>query len=338
MFLAPAFVTVNPSYIEPGVIMKYNQASGAFRLLHGGRPEIRLSEVDKAVYIKALDVRTKAAVGQNAYEMLPSVDVIADYISTPTYYVRNRFDFNHIDSAAAGTWGVSIDAALRLGSRQGIFQQLRNQLLFGVNANEGIVNMAGATSVSLPPDTNGNQTLGTYDNGQLAFYFMGLILGNETRMFQLGMEPLHTVIIGPQRILGPMQKQNIVQLVQFQRPGAGTMTTAGTISEIAAMTGDTIEWGYDDTLIGQGASGADLVIVLMPSVKNPKKMDAIDTNEFARLAPGLEATTIMYMDMAAPKEIRSPLPGGAVDVLLETLSTSGWGVRPEGCTLLSINP
>lgn len=337
MFIAPPFVTINPSFIAPEVIMKYNQASGAFRLLHGARPEVRLSETDKAVYIRALDVRTKAAVGQQTYEQLPSVDVIGSYFSTPTYWVRNRFEFNHHDSAAAGTWGVSIDSALRDGSRQGIFQQLRNQLIFGVQGSngEGIINAPGATSVSLPPDSNGNDTLATYDNGQLAFYINTLILNNQTRMYQLGMGPLHTVICGPQRILGNMMI-NIVQLTQFQRSGAGTMSTTGTIEEIARMNDGTIEWCFDDTLIGQGAGGTDMVIITMPSVKNPKQQHEINTNEFAKLMPGMEATNIMYMDMAAPKEIRSPLAGGAIDVLLEQLSTSGWVIRPEATTLLSI--
>lgn len=342
MFIAPAQVKVHPSYTAPETILRYNQASGAFRLLHGARPEIRLGEADVAAYMNTLDVRTKAAAGQNTYEMLPSVVVVGGFISTPAYFVRNRYEFNHHDAAAASTYNVSIDSALRLGSRQGIFQQLRNMELFGVKASsgEGIINTPGATAVVLPPDTNGNFTFLTYDNGQLAFYFMGLIVGNQTRMFQVGMEPLHTVILGPQRILAPMMKQNIVQLVQFQREGAGTMTTAGTMTEIAKMTEDTIEYVYDDTLIGQGQSNngnpTDLVIVSMPTVKDPGQVDQINTNEFAKLMPGYTGTTVQFMDMSGPREIRAPLPGGAVDVVLEQKSTAGWCIRPEALTLLSI--
>lgn len=339
MFLAPSQVKIHPSYTAPELVLKYNQVSGAFRLLHGGRPEVRLGEGDLAVYIKALDVRTKAAVGQQAYELLPSVDVIASYISTPTYLIRNRFEFNHHDTAAAGTWGVSLDSALALGSRQAINQQLRSQLIWGVQSSngEGIANMPGAYAVSLPPDSNGNDTLVTYDNGQLAIAFLGYILGNQIRMYQLGQDPLHTVICGPQRILGTMAKQNVVQLTSYQRAGAGVATTGGMIKEVTEMSDDTIEWCFDDTLIGQGAGGTDLVIITQPTVKNPERKEApIDTNEFSRLMPGLDATTIMFMDMAAPREIRAPLPFGAVDVGLELRATSGWGIRPEGTTLLSI--
>jgi hypothetical protein len=40
--------------------------------------------------------------------------------------------------------------------------------------------------------------------------------------------------------------------------------------------------------------------------------------------------------MAAPREIPTPLAGGAIDVLSEWRVTSGWGVRPECVTILSM--
>jgi hypothetical protein len=49
--------------------------------------------------------------------------------------------------AAAGGWNVALPEAQRLGMRQGIFQQLRNCLLYGMNpaGGEGLLNTAGAT-------------------------------------------------------------------------------------------------------------------------------------------------------------------------------------------------
>ena len=99
--------------------------------------------------------------------------------------------------------------------------------------------------------------------------------------------------------------------------------------------GDTIVWAYDDTLIGKGAGGNDAVLVVMPEVEKPNG-GRINTNEFAKLAPGIEACTLMYADMAAPREIVSPLPGGATDVLSEWRITSGWAIRPEAVTVLSL--
>ena len=101
------------------------------------------------------------------------------------------------------------------------------------------------------------------------------------------------------------------------------------------MNDDTVIWVYDDTLIGKGAGGHDAVLIVMPEVKKPQG-SKINTNEFAKLAPGMEACTLMYCDMAAPREIPTPLPGGAIDVLSEWRITSGWGVRPETITIISM--
>jgi hypothetical protein len=40
--------------------------------------------------------------------------------------------------------------------------------------------------------------------------------------------------------------------------------------------------------------------------------------------------------MGAPREMTVPLPGGAVDTTAEKRITSGWGVRPEAITVLSM--
>ena len=334
--IAPAFVTVNPSYIEPGLLLPYSQASGAFDLLYDGEPLTRLSEGDLYAYIKRIQLRTKMAAGQAAYNSLPSISAVLSMISTPSYLIRVRAEYDHHDTAAAGRWGVDIVSANRLGMRQGHFQLARSALLYGFNpANgEGLLNTQGATAVNLPPDSNGNDTVVTYDNGQMGVFLLTQISAMKTRTNQLGIGHKFT-ICGPQRVLGAFEYQNIVQLVQFQRAGAGTATTAGLVKDVLMINDDEITWTYDDTLIGKGAGGNDAVIITMPEVEKPNG-GKINTNEFAKLAPGLEACTLMYCDKAAPIEIPTPLAGGAIDVLSEWRITSGWGVRPEAVTILSM--
>lgn len=334
--ITPSFVRVSPSYVMPDFILAYSQASGAFELLAGGDPMIRLSEGDQYAYIKKADIRTQILAGQSAVNSLPSVSISLSQISTPTYLLRVRAEYDHHDTAAAGNWEFPLDEGYRLGMRQGIFQGLRDLLLYGANPQngEGLVNAAGATAVSLPADSTGHTTLVTYDNGELAMFFLGQLVALKTRMNQFGM-PNRIVITGPQRILGTMEMQDIVQVTQFQRAGAGSETTAGVISAVVERAGDDIDWSYDDTLIGKGAGGHDLVIITIPEIKKPQG-GKINTNEFARLAPGLAATNIMLCDMAAPREIRAPLPAGAIDIVSEMRTTSGWGTRGESITLLSI--
>jgi hypothetical protein len=335
--VAPSFVQVHPNFTMPEIVLQYNQASGAFDLLASGNPLVRLGEGDKYVYIKAMDIRTKVAAGQSASNNLPSVSITPRMISTPTYLIRTRAEYDHHDTAAFGQWGASLPEAQRLGMRQGIFQQTRNALLYGFNATngEGLLNTNGATAVSLPADTYGNTTVLTYDNGQMAQFLLTQVQAIKTRMMQMGM-PAQVTIIGPQRTLGVMEYQGIVQLVQFQRQGAGSETTKGTLENILERNNDDLIWNYDDTLIGKGAGGTDAVLIVVPEVKKPKVNDRVNTNVWAELRPGLEATVLQLCDMAAPREIPTPLAGGAIDVLSEMRVTSGWAPRPEAVTIVSM--
>lgn len=156
-----------------------------------------------------------------------------------------------------------------------------------------------------------------------------------TRTMQLGRQ-LRVVILGPQRVLGSMEIQQIVQLTSYQRPGGGTDTVAGTVKNILGGANIQIDWVYDDTLIGKGAGGTDAVVITIPEVEVPMVNSTVNTNEFAKLTPSLSANALMFCDMAAPREIPTPIAGGAIDVLSEMRSTSGWAVRPEAITILSM--
>lgn len=337
MITAPAFVTVNPSFIEPGYVLPYNQSSGYLDSLAGGKPLIRLGEGDLYVYMKRIDMRVQVQAGQVPGNQLPSAFVEFSQFSTPTYLQRVNATWDHHDVASVGRWGMSVVELERLATRQGHFQQNRNAALYGYQpANgEGLVNANGATAVTLPADSNGNTTVLSYDNGQLAFFLLQQILNLKTRCYQLGI-PRRFNILGPQRILGQMQYPNIVQLTQFQRVGGGTDVTAGLVKKILEENGDVISWTYDDTLEGKGAGGTDLVILNMPEVEKQTQAEW-DTNTFAvNVEPGINACTAMYADMAAPREIMSPLPNGATQMLTEMRTTPGWAIRGETITLISM--
>lgn len=337
--ITPSYQVVNPSFIMPEMILSYQQASGAFSALASGNPLVRLGDGDQYVYLKRLDIRTQSAASQSGNgNMLPSVALEARMMSTPTYLHRARAIYDHHDMSAAGGWGIALPEAQRLGTRQAIFQQLRSSLLFGMNpaGGEGLLNTNGATTTTLPADSTGNTTVLTYDSGELAVFLLGRIQAARTRCMQMG-ETTHMVILGPQRTLGAMEIQKIVQLTSYQRPGAGTSSVAGMIKGVGADANFTIEWAYDDTLIGAGANGTDAVILVMPEVERPEVNSKINTNEFAKLSPSLEATSLMLCDMPAPREIPTPIAGGAIDVLSELRSTSGWGVRPEAIEIISMN-
>jgi hypothetical protein len=334
--LSPSWTQVHPSFVEPDILLQYNQASGATDVLAGEAPRVKIGSEDLYVYLRRLEVRTRVAVGQTAYNQLPGVSVVPSMITLPTYLQRVRAEYDHHDTANASHWGFSIVEAQRLAMQQGHFQYLRNNLLYGTQPQngEGLLNTVGITNVLLPADPNGQTTFTNYDNGAMAVFFLTQFSSLKTRTMQFGISH-RFCILGPQRILGGMQVQNIVQLVQYQRPGSGTATTMGLIDNVMKDIDDNITWSFDDTLIGKGQGGSDAVLMVMPEVKKPAGR-RFNTNVFATLAPGLDATTLQYTDMAAPVEIPTPLAGGAIDVLSEWRTTPGWLVRPEAATVLSI--
>lgn len=336
--LFPAQARVTPSFAEPGLIVTYAQASGAFAALMDGKPQTKIGSGDLYVYINSLDLRTETLTAQAASNFLPSSTLVGSYYSTPTYLIRTRAIWDHHDIAAAANYNVSLPAAQDLAARQGIFQQMRTMLLYGYNpANgEGLLNSPNATAVTLPADSYGNTTVQTYDNGEMALWILSQIVLLKTRMYQSGSNIKNKIrIVSPQRVFLQFQYGSIVQITSYQRPGAGTSTIGQEIQNVVSEMGDEIEWFYDDTLIGKGSGGADMVILTIPEVEVPT-IEGINTNEFGSINPQMRGVNLMYTDMAAPMKIPTPTPDGGITEVQEIRCSSGWNVRPEGLSLLSM--
>lgn len=337
-YIFPAQAKVNPNYSEPEMIVTYAQASGFMRAFDGGKPRVRLGTDDLYVYVNALDIRTESAAAQFGANWLPSASLVTRYEQAQTYLLRNRNNYDRHMTNAAGRYNVSLPNATELGQRQGIFQQLRSMALYGYNAanNEGLLNTQGATAVTLPADTYGNSTVVTYDNGAMYQWILGQIVNLKTRMYQSGANLSNRiVIVSPQREFLQFQYGSVVQLTSYQRPGAGTDTIAQAVEKVAEEAGDTIEWVYDDTLIGKGAGGTDAIILCIPEVEVPT-MDGINTNEFGEMNPKTNAVNVLYTDVAAPIKIQTPIPDGGITQVLEMRATAGWCWRPTGLTIISM--
>lgn len=335
--LAPSYITANPHFMMPELIMQYSMASGAFSTLATENPMPRLGEADLYVYAKKLQVTTQVVANQSTSNQLPSASVVPSMISTATYRMQTRAQYDNFDQAATGAWGYSLPEAMRLAARQGIAQQLRNALLYGFNpANgEGLLNTNGATALNLTADSNGNTEYSLYDSGQLAQFLLNMIGALKTRCLQIG-QPLRLVFLAPQRFISQISYSGVVSLTQFQRIGAGVETAAGLVETVAKWAGgDDVSFAADDTLIGQGSGGTDMIILVAPELKIPDVNRKINTNVFASLTPNQAATSLMLCDVPAPTEIPTPIADGGITTMYTMRATSGWGIRPEAFTLLS---
>jgi hypothetical protein len=215
---------------------------------------------------------------------------------------------------------------------------MRTGLLYGFNPSngEGLLNSSNATQVTLPPDSNGNDTALTYDNGEMSLFILGQVAQIKQNAFQSGKSIGNKVVlVCPQRIGLAWEIADIVQVVQYQRPGAGTATTLEVVKKVLEESGNEFEVYFDDTLIGKGAGGADACILSIPELVQPGDFSA-NTNAFADLVPSLKETNAQYTDMAAPRKITTPMPDGGVTEVYELRTTSGWNLRPEVLFILNI--
>lgn len=332
---ATAWAMAHPSQLEPEILVHYNQKSDFMRLLAGGAPRVKLGDEDFAVYLRALGVRTQVSSGPAGANQLPSCAVETELASAPTYLQQIVAEYDHHQIAAMAAWGIPLPEAQRLAMQQGHFQSLRGKALYGDQPQngEGILNATGITTINLPADSFGNVTFSAYDNGQMALFLLSIVLGIKTRTYQLGM-PSRISVVGPQEVIGQWEVTGVVQLTTYQRAGAGSATVEVMVKKILEENGDFIEFGYDDSLIGQGAGGTDAVIFSMPELKRPEG-SAWNTNEFGKLTPGFRDCVTQYANRMAPLEIPTQIPNGGTHILSEIRTTCGWVTRPEAVTVLS---
>ena len=331
-------VKSNPSFSEPDLIITQAQASGAFAALADGAPRVKIGSGDLYVYINSLDIRTDAQASQSSFNNIPAANLVADYISTQTYLLRSAAVYDHHDMDAAANYAIGLPDAQDLALNQGIFNAMRNGLLYGFTPsnNEGLLNAQYATAVTLPQDHLGNTTVVSYDNGDMFQFILQQIINLKTSMFQTGGNITNrVVIVSPQRVFAQFQNANVIQVTSYQRPGAGTATIGQAVQAVVQSTGDEIEYYFDDTLIGKGASGADMVILTIPEIEVPK-VPGVNTNVAGEIKPGLRAINLMYADMPKPMKIPTPVPDGGIRVVNEIRVSSGWNVRGAGLFLISM--
>ena len=336
MILAPSLLKVSPAYTMPGTVMSFQQASGFESLLSKGGIKVMLNEFDKYAYVHYADIRTKAAAGQNYANQLPSVDIELDFGQTATYLHQVNATWNRRDVGSVSQWNFNLVEAQRYGMRQGIYQNIRNAALYGLNPSlgEGILNTVGATVISsIPADPFGNSTVTTIDNGWMSQQIINIMAAIQVRTLQSG-RPCRMTICGPQRVLAQYWETQVVQVTQYQRPGAGTATIREVIDNVTLFAnGNRIDWVYDDTLIGKGPNGYDAVIFALPEIEKPYA-GVINTNEWADTNPSISDTIVLLADKTAPTEVTMPIALDATSLSMEMLTTSGWALRPECITIL----
>ena len=112
----------------------------------------------------------------------------------------------------------------------------------------GLLDLPETTSVNLPPDSENNTSLITYNNAQLALFLLKQIIDLKTKNNKLGSTTCF-IILGPERVLAHFEYMNIVNATSYKKITADILSS------------DSIIWGYDDAFIEKGSNGSDAVVL-----------------------------------------------------------------------------
>jgi hypothetical protein len=330
-----AKIQAQPSYTMPGMIVQQSLVSGFTGILGGGNVQARLNTTDVAVYMQSLKFKANSVISQNPANSLPNgVDLLPEMRSIPTYFIRAKAEYDSHDVAAAGNWNVSLDAAIKLALKQSHFERIRDAALYGVNAgnNEGILNAPNIGTAALPADSHANDGWIDYDNGELLTWLLHRINDITSRTFTSG-APVRLAMLMPVRLLNKLTT-GIVQLVSYQREGAGSNSVEGSLKSVLEWNGKDIEFYVDNTLEGKGDGGTDGIILAIPELVDQSD-SAFNTNVFASLQPNITANIVQMCDTPEPVFKTVPLSLDNNEIMSEQKIIPAWGLRPEAITFIS---
>ncbi|CAI3954116.1 unnamed protein product [Commensalibacter communis] len=334
---APARFQLNPNFQDPRPVVDLFQRSGAMKVLPDGHPKSGINFTDKMVYVNRLTLKTQNSISQDSQNQLVGADIIMSQMQTAVYLLQVAVSYNRHEAGAVSNYGVSLPQAYSLGLNQSIYNQLRHLLLYGFQPEfgEGLLNAPGIKKTVLPPDDNNTKDIKNMISGHISTVILNEIQDIISRTQQSGMKNVIT-ILAPQRVLNLFAFAKIVNLATFQLAGSGTATIKGQLDAVLKDNDTVLLWQYDDTLESKGDNSTDAVIITLRQLDLSGQDVYANTNIFADSITHNDACNAMYTDLPAPLEIISPLPGGATHLQKELSATSGWALRPEATTVLSV--
>lgn len=335
--ISPNLQAYNNTYQSPNFLLTKVLRSGAFRLLGEARPRA-MPLATPQVMIRTLTNRGEAMVGENVTRNLPigTLPVLgAFYI--PTYSIASTVMYNSIDSLRSKENSYDLRSMLDDGMKQTFRLTERNLLIYGAkNApNEGILNAVGAYAHTLDPDQFGVSNISNMDQGYLATALSGLASDIVQKAMAVG-EPTRLVILAPQRIITVLTSRKVVQLTDYQRPGAGVAGAGEMAAALLANISVNFELAVDDSLIGKGKNGTDLIIIGVPEIP-PDSGEINSTNAVYAGFPNKEnGCIVQYTDSYMPIAKSAITFPGELQVVYSKNTTSGIVVRPELFSLISV--
>lgn len=274
----------------------------------------------EAIYLTSVtNINSETQVGQQWGSQLAKQSYTLGQISAPFYRIDAFVEWNVVEQAKFEELsnGVALLDFLENLAAQGINQRIHEGILYGfdqtADLNQGI--LANATLTAMPQDSEGNDSLTSYNVGELQA-FLTLII-REVMNASYGMlKPV--TIASSSRVINYINTA-IVPLTQSQLPGSGVDTAAGLLGRTLTWLGaGAVEFVQDNTL--EGSTSDKIVFIArgmdvqdgggQKSMNLAGKLNSINFNTWFDEAEGLQNWDAMpSMGVFAKKLTYKMTPG-----------------------------
>jgi hypothetical protein len=263
---------VVPHTVIPGVIAPVNQNADYLKAFAG---ITKLGEIgDDYAYLTTLEkIHTPTTIGQQWRGGVDTAQFATNQLAYQYYTIQARFEYTDQQAAKLGKIlpGIGIHDLFGRLSRQGIAQRDHYGALFGFDPaqTQGLVKQG--TTASFPADSDGHSTLTAYNPDELMAFMAGQARTAMNNTYGMA-KPV--VFMSSVRVVNWI-KSTMINLTQYQMPGAGVDSVGGAYSRVVGewLGVGKIDFVADDLLKAAGTNSTDVMLFVAPGLSEQDKVD-----------------------------------------------------------------
>lgn len=286
---------------------------------------------DEYLYITtASAIASDTFVGQQWGKNLPKQNYALGQMQSAYYNIESYVEWNTQEQEKFEKLakGVALPKFLEDLAIQGINQKLHQAILYGFdayNSNElGQGILSNSTMKTMPKDSSGNQTLTSYDKGELLQFLVSCAREVMDATFNLT-KPV--VIASSVRVVNYL-KSVLVPLTQYADTGS-VDSVGGVYDRVAGgMLGvGNITWIADNLLLGDTT---DTLLFLAPGIEPNDDMGQ-DSSNLVGQETSIKWNTFIDMIGGGVHRFENTPNAGWYGFKMVTKTTSGINLRKEAC-------
>ena len=263
---------VVPHSIIPGIIAPVVQNADYIKAFAG---ITKFGEIgDDYAYLSTLErIHTPTTIGQQWRGGIDSTQFTNNQLAYQYYTIAASYAYTDQQAAKLGKLmpGIGIEKLFSKLTRMGIAQRDHYGALFGFDPaqTQGLVKQG--TTASFPADTDSHTTISSYNPDELMAFMAGQARTAMNNTYGMA-KPV--IFMSSVRVVNWI-KSVMINLTQYQMPGAGVDSIGGAYSRVVGewLGVGKIEFIADDLLKAAGTNSTDVMLFIAPGLS---EQDAVN--------------------------------------------------------------